>query len=112
MEAKTILGLKIKNYVEEDTSRGVFYSASLWLDDKEIGSLENPGDGSYTRIYIMEKRDREVFNEKMQAYFKQLGWDTSKQALYALDYTFAEHLISLFEEGKVDQDTLDFGFSV
>lgn len=109
---KKLSGVHISDLVMEETNRGIFYTASIRLNNKKVGSLENPGDGSYTRIYIIEQEDRGLFNEKMQDYFKELGWDTSDESSHSLDYTFAEHLIELFEEGKVSQGTLQDGFYV
>ena len=112
MKKQSIMGIRVTNLVVEETHRGVFYKASLLLEDREIGSIENPGDGSYTRVYILDPKDREKFNSKLQAYFNQLGWDTSDQRAYALDYTLSEHLIEILEDGKVSKDSMESEFLV
>lgn len=98
----------IKNFQTGETHRGVFYTADIWLGDSKIGSLENLGDGSYTRVFITG--DKEPFNQKMNEHFATLGWDTANQKEYSLHYTFAEHLLEIHENGEVSKEYIKMGF--
>lgn len=104
------MNLKVKNYQSEETHRGLAYTADIWLGDSQIGSLENPGDGSYTRIYVTG--DKEVFNQKMNEHFTKMGWDSKNQQEYSLHYTFAEHLLDIHENGEVGKEYKEMGFLV
>ncbi|PLS18931.1 hypothetical protein CVD28_00585 [Bacillus sp. M6-12] len=102
------MDLAIKNYQAQETDRGLAYEADILLGDTKIGSLENPGDGSYTRIYITA--DKEAFNQKMNEHFTTLGWDTTDEEEYALHYTFAEHLLDIHDNGEVSEEYKKMGF--
>lgn len=102
------MNLTIKNYKELETNRGLAYTADILSGYTIIARLENPGDGSYTRIYIIG--DKEVFNQKMKEHFAYLGWDTTGQQEYSLHYTFAEHLIDIHQTGEVGKEYKEMGF--
>lgn len=96
MTAKTLKGMRIKkiNYLE--TSRGVAYTAPMLLDEKEIGSIENNGEGGPTDIRVYGE-SRQELQERMNAYFKE----NNIEFLGTKEEEFAEHLIDLYEYGKV-----------
>lgn len=105
---KNILNIHITDLKDMETHRGVAYSAKVWMNGKEIGLLSYPGDGSYTRVNILENEF--VFKEKVIAYFEGMGWNPRDEQEYALYYTFAEHLIDMYEEGKITKERLEIGF--
>jgi hypothetical protein len=102
------MNLTIKNYRESETHRGLSYTADIVLDNNKIASLENPGDGSYTRVYITG--DKEAFNQEMKEHFDSLGWDMSDKEEYSLHYTFAEHLLNIKESGEVSNEYKEMRF--
>lgn len=106
----TLTDVKIANVSMLEHSRGFAYSAIILKGDKQIGMLDNQGTGGVTNVHITS--EKKWFNEQMHHHFYQLGWDISKSSKYSLEYTFAEHLIDIFEEGKLSEESLELGILV
>jgi reverse gyrase len=84
------------NYLE--TSRGIAYTAPLFMDNQKVGLIENRGDGGATFIYV-DSEYRNEFYKRMNEYLKENNI-TGAMA----EETFAEHIIDVFEYGKVLTD--------
>lgn len=81
------------NYLE--TSRGVAYTAPLYMDGKKIGTIENKGDGGVTSIFVKEYS--EELNRRIDEYLKE----KSNKEVYDKKEEFANDVIDIFEFGKV-----------
>ena len=108
MSENQIKGIRIEGYRSLETSDGVAYSARIILDGKVVGMLENGGRGGYTSVNINTEY-LEEFRKRVNEYFKELKWDISDTEEYAIDYTFSEHLIDVYEEGKVSRHSIIMG---
>lgn len=102
------MDIRIENFKGVETDRGFAYWADIHLGEKKIGSIENPGDGSYTRVSLISEQD--TFNQMMREHFDRLGWNYKDEEEYALLYTFAEHLLDLHEHGQVSRAYMELGF--
>ena len=99
--------LKIQNFKPFETHRGLAYTADVLLDGVKVAELKNPGDGSYTRIQYFSEKD--TIKEIMLAHFEKLGMNTENEKDYALEYTFAEHLVDMFINGFMSKEYLEMG---
>ncbi|MFE8701227.1 hypothetical protein ACFYKX_11530 [Cytobacillus sp. FJAT-54145] len=90
---QAIHGISIKSISYLETSRGVAYTAPLLLDGKEVGTIENQGNGGATMIR-MNHEAQEEFQSRMNTYFAEQNLETDEEV-------FAEHLIDVHEFGRV-----------
>jgi len=96
MSNQTVNRVSVKNVSYLETSRGVAYTAPIYLDEQEIGLIENRGDGGATTIFI-EKDYREEFNQCMHEYFKENPVDAKGME----EEVFADVLLDIYEFGRV-----------
>lgn len=92
-------GVSVKSVEYLNTSRGVAFTASLFLDNQKIGFIENSGTGGPTSVFIEIKEAREEFSIRMKEYFKNLNDEPVEE-----ESTFADHLLDVHDFGKVLSD--------
>lgn len=99
-QTHNIKGILVKNIKYVPTHRGTAFTADLYMDGKNVGTVENKGVGGCSSIYPdnaelrseIEKRRKEYFNEENVAVYDDVN------------SVFVDHLIDLLEFGKVLND--------
>jgi hypothetical protein len=102
-----IQGIEASKPTYHNTREGVSFYANVLMDGQIIGHIENTGTGGSTDIRIIKRDKIEEFYEKVKLYFSYtLGYKMEGVSLHSLDYTFAEHLLDMKENGHITNDTL------
>jgi hypothetical protein len=108
-----IQGITASKPTYHNTREGAAYYANMLLDNEIIGNIENSGTGGSTDIRIINFDKIEEFYEKVKLYFNYtIGFKTEGISRHSLDYTFAEHLLDMKENGYVRNETLKLGWLV
>jgi hypothetical protein len=103
-----IQGISVSKPTYHNTREGASYYANILLDGEIIGHIENAGTGGSTDIRIIKTDKIKDFYEKVKLYFDYtLGFKTEGISRHSLDYTFAEHLLDLKENGHISNDLLN-----
>jgi hypothetical protein len=95
-EKKTLNGVHVENVQYLSTSRGVAFTAVLYLDDQKIGMVENRGEGGPTSVDITDQEAKEEFYIRMQEYFVQQNIQPVEE-----ESEFVDHLLDLHDFGRV-----------
>lgn len=108
MANNQIKNIGVENYGCLETSRGVAYTARITMDGNVVGLLENEGNGGYTSVKI-DLEYRGEFHSRVVAYFTEIHFDLTDEEEYAIYYTFAEHLLDIYEQGEVSKENMECG---
>ena len=102
----------LSNVQYQETHRGISYYAKILLDGEKLAIIENKGIGGATSIYCYGVEKREILSELIKNHFEKIGWDIKGVSAHSLEYTFAEHMLDIHENGEVGKASLDLGFIV
>jgi hypothetical protein len=94
-----------------ESRNGTSYEGLIYMDGNTIGYFDNEGRGGITEVNI-DTQFRNDFNDRVNLYFKEIGFDITNSEEYSKHYTFIEHLIDVKETGKVSELSLELEFFV
>src|SRR5690606_5750682 len=102
MDTKLLEGCYVNSVNYFETGRGIAFSAKLFLDGKEIGTIYNDGTGgcTYERITMNEMRQELIERSKnhMKAYDPQIVHDS------LVVESFLNHLMDMHDFGRIISD--------
>ncbi|MBL4952057.1 hypothetical protein JK635_07515 [Neobacillus sp. YIM B02564] len=97
---KTLKGLRVSRVDYHETSRGIAYTAPIYINNTKVGLVENRGDGGMTRLLVEPEYRKEVAS-RIKAYFEDETKIHEQTHEDVREEVFAGYLIDLFEFGKV-----------
>ena len=95
IETKTMNGVHVREISYEETRRGMAFVAQLYVNSKKIGTIQNNGDGSGTRIRTTPAKKADLMRRCEKFYT-----DNNLYMGVIPEETFAEAIIDLYEFGK------------
>jgi hypothetical protein len=100
--------LKIKNlkHIEEMSHGTMCFTATLYLDGKRIGTVENDGRGGVNRYHFPDRANRDLF----MAYAK--GWGEETGETFEPDAALVHAAITTFRHEKIARGMKRKGYPV
>ena len=102
-----IKGIEIKGIDYEVSDRGVAFVAPLFMDNQEIGTIENKGNGGLTTFCVSNEEAYAELIKRIDQYFIEIGEEIP---VAIRKDRFAESIIDMFEFGKIltDEESVKF----
>lgn len=102
MDTKLLEGCYVDSVKYFETGRGIAFTAGIFLDGKEIGTIHNDGIGGCTYERIANKEIRQELKERSKNHIKAHGLEILHDSLIV--ETFLNHLMDMHDFGRIISD--------